>query len=87
MHYTTIIDLARKGNKYLQDKEPWKKAGKETTLPGGPGKNRQLFIPLSAAHRQPFDPDQSISSGNSQKNAAHDESGGQDAGLGTCGKN
>jgi methionyl-tRNA synthetase len=26
----TIIDLARKGNKYLQDKEPWKKAGKET---------------------------------------------------------
>jgi methionyl-tRNA synthetase len=27
-----IIDLARKGNKYLQDKEPWKKAGKETTL-------------------------------------------------------
>jgi methionyl-tRNA synthetase len=27
----TIIDLARKGNKYLQDKEPWKKAGKETT--------------------------------------------------------
>ncbi len=29
----SIIDLARKGNKYLQDKEPWKKAGKETTLP------------------------------------------------------
>ena len=29
-----IIDLARKGNKYLQDKEPWKKAGKETTSPG-----------------------------------------------------
>jgi len=28
-----IIDLARKGNKYLQDKEPWKKAGKESTLP------------------------------------------------------
>ena len=28
-----VIDLARKGNKYLQDKEPWKKAGKETTLP------------------------------------------------------
>jgi len=28
-----IIDLARKGNKYLQDKEPWKKAGKETTDP------------------------------------------------------
>jgi methionyl-tRNA synthetase len=28
-----IIDLARKGNKYLQDKEPWKKAGKETTAP------------------------------------------------------
>ena len=27
----TVIDLARKGNKYLQDKEPWKKAGKETT--------------------------------------------------------
>ena len=27
------IDLARKGNKYLQDKEPWKKAGKETTDP------------------------------------------------------
>ncbi|HCL82436.1 MAG TPA: methionine--tRNA ligase, partial [Chitinophagaceae bacterium] len=27
----TIMDLARKGNKYLQDKEPWKKAGKETT--------------------------------------------------------
>ncbi len=26
-----IIDLARKGNKYLQDKEPWKKAGKEST--------------------------------------------------------
>ena len=26
-----VIDLARKGNKYLQDKEPWKKAGKETT--------------------------------------------------------
>ena len=26
-----IMDLARKGNKYLQDKEPWKKAGKETT--------------------------------------------------------
>ncbi len=26
----TVIDLARKGNKYLQDKEPWKKAGKET---------------------------------------------------------
>jgi methionyl-tRNA synthetase len=25
------MDLARKGNKYLQDKEPWKKAGKETT--------------------------------------------------------
>jgi methionyl-tRNA synthetase len=25
-----VIDLARKGNKYLQDKEPWKKAGKET---------------------------------------------------------
>jgi methionyl-tRNA synthetase len=24
-----VIDLARKGNKYLQDKEPWKKAGKE----------------------------------------------------------
>src|SRR5664279_4701162 len=29
----TMIDLARKGNKYLQDKEPWKKAGKETTSP------------------------------------------------------
>src|SRR5450631_4135554 len=29
----TIVDLARKGNKYLQDKEPWKKAGKETTFP------------------------------------------------------
>jgi len=29
----TIIDLARKGNKYLQEKEPWKKAGKETTTP------------------------------------------------------
>ena len=29
----TIMDLARKGNKYLQDKEPWKKAGKETTTP------------------------------------------------------
>jgi methionyl-tRNA synthetase len=28
-----IIDLARKGNKYLQDKEPWKKVGKETTAP------------------------------------------------------
>jgi methionyl-tRNA synthetase len=28
-----VIDLARKGNKYLQDKEPWKKAGKETTSP------------------------------------------------------
>jgi methionyl-tRNA synthetase len=27
----TVIDLARKGNKYLQEKEPWKKAGKETT--------------------------------------------------------
>ncbi len=27
-----VIDLARKGNKYLQDKEPWKKAGKETTF-------------------------------------------------------
>jgi methionyl-tRNA synthetase len=27
----TVIDLARKGNKYLQDKEPWKKAGKEMT--------------------------------------------------------
>jgi methionyl-tRNA synthetase len=27
----TVIDLARKGNKYLQDKEPWKKAGKEST--------------------------------------------------------
>jgi methionyl-tRNA synthetase len=27
----TVIDLARKGNKYLQDKEPWKKAGKEPT--------------------------------------------------------
>src|SRR5450432_3551289 len=27
----TIIDLARKGNKYLQDKEPWKKAGKDAT--------------------------------------------------------
>jgi methionyl-tRNA synthetase len=26
-----IIDLARKGNKYLQEKEPWKKAGKEET--------------------------------------------------------
>jgi methionyl-tRNA synthetase len=26
----TVIDLARKGNKYLQDKEPWKKAAKET---------------------------------------------------------
>ena len=22
-----VIDLARKGNKYLQEKEPWKKAG------------------------------------------------------------
>jgi methionyl-tRNA synthetase len=29
----TMIDLARKGNKYLQDKEPWKKAGKESTTP------------------------------------------------------
>ncbi|MDP9040950.1 MAG: methionine--tRNA ligase, partial [Bacteroidota bacterium] len=29
----TIIDLARKGNKYLQDKEPWKRAGKETVTP------------------------------------------------------
>jgi methionyl-tRNA synthetase len=29
----TVMDLARKGNKYLQDKEPWKKAGKETTSP------------------------------------------------------
>jgi methionyl-tRNA synthetase len=29
----TIVDLARKGNKYLQDKEPWKKVGKETTAP------------------------------------------------------
>src|SRR5450631_697429 len=29
----TIIDLARKGNKYLQAKEPWKKAGKESTTP------------------------------------------------------
>ncbi len=28
-----VIDLARKGNKYLQDKEPWKKAGKDTTTP------------------------------------------------------
>ena len=26
-----VIDLARKGNKYLQDKEPWKKAGKDGT--------------------------------------------------------
>ena len=26
-----IIDLARHGNKYLQDKEPWKKAGKDIT--------------------------------------------------------
>jgi methionyl-tRNA synthetase len=34
-----IIDLARKGNKYLQDKEPWKKAGKETTSP----ENQQLI--------------------------------------------
>lgn len=25
-----VIDLARKGNKYLQEKEPWKKGGKET---------------------------------------------------------
>jgi methionyl-tRNA synthetase len=30
----TVMDLARKGNKYLQDKEPWKKAGKETTTAG-----------------------------------------------------
>jgi len=29
----TVIDLARKGNKYLQDKEPWKKAGKDGTSP------------------------------------------------------
>ncbi len=29
----TVIDLARKGNKYLQDKEPWKKTGKESTTP------------------------------------------------------
>ena len=29
----TIIDLARKGNKYMQDREPWKKAGKENTPP------------------------------------------------------
>ena len=35
----TVIDLARKGNKYLQDKEPWKKAGKETPFDRGPGKN------------------------------------------------
>ncbi|HEY4155109.1 MAG TPA: methionine--tRNA ligase, partial [Puia sp.] len=34
-----IIDLARKGNKYLQDKEPWKKAGKENTSP----ENQQLI--------------------------------------------
>ena len=24
-----VIDLSRKGNKYLQEKEPWKKAGNE----------------------------------------------------------
>ncbi|MEO6961161.1 MAG: methionine--tRNA ligase [Puia sp.] len=35
----SIIDLARKGNKYLQDKEPWKKTGKETTTPA----NQQLI--------------------------------------------
>jgi len=34
-----IIDLARKGNKYLQDKEPWKKTGKETTT----SENRELI--------------------------------------------
>ena len=34
-----IIDLSRKGNKYLQDKEPWKKVGKETTTP----ENQQLI--------------------------------------------
>jgi methionyl-tRNA synthetase len=27
-----VIDLARKGNKYLQEKEPWKKGGKETII-------------------------------------------------------
>ncbi len=26
-----VIDLARKGNKYMQEKEPWKKAGSEKT--------------------------------------------------------
>jgi methionyl-tRNA synthetase len=42
-----IIDLARKGNKYLQDKEPWKKAGKETTLPEDQEKiNNCLFLCL-----------------------------------------
>ena len=25
MHLFEVIDLARKGNKYLQEKEPWKK--------------------------------------------------------------
>jgi methionyl-tRNA synthetase len=29
----SVIDLARKGNKYLQDKEPWKKAGKDPVTP------------------------------------------------------
>src|SRR5665213_383004 len=35
----SIIDLARKGNKNLQDKEPWKKTGKEATTP----ENQQLI--------------------------------------------
>ena len=27
MRLFEVIDLARKGNKYLQEKEPWKKVG------------------------------------------------------------
>jgi len=43
----TIIDLARKGNKYLQDKEPWKKAGKEITTPENQDKiDNCLFLCL-----------------------------------------
>lgn len=38
-----IIDLARKGNKYLQDKEPWKKAAKESDPAGTTPENQQLI--------------------------------------------
>ena len=83
----TMIDLARKGNKYLQDKEPWKKAGKESTTPEDQEKIDnclflclQLTANLSICH-------QSLSSCHGKKIITYDESGGENAGLGKCRKN